>query len=119
LYQGKVRIVTRIAMHLWRGFDLTSDACVLHHCDVPTCFNPDHLWIGTTADNHADMMRKGRNVVLRGSQHGMAILTEADIPIVRARLAAGERCTDIARSYGVGPWVIREIKRGKNWKHVP
>jgi len=42
------------------GFDLESDLCVLHRCDNPPCFNPAHLFIGTKADNTADMMRKGR-----------------------------------------------------------
>lgn len=33
---------------------------VLHRCDVRTCCNPDHLFLGTIADNNKDMTRKGR-----------------------------------------------------------
>lgn len=34
--------------------------CVLHKCDVRCCINPDHLFLGTDADNVADMIAKGR-----------------------------------------------------------
>lgn len=53
--------VHRLAAHLWLGFDLASPLCVLHECDKPRCFNPACLFIGTKADNTADMLRKGRN----------------------------------------------------------
>jgi hypothetical protein len=53
-----------IRAHRWaakylKGLDI-DDLCVCHSCDTPSCVNPEHLWIGTNADNNADRVAKGR-----------------------------------------------------------
>ena len=43
---------------------------VLHRCDVPSCVNPAHLFLGTNADNVADREIKGRGNPPYGERHG-------------------------------------------------
>lgn len=50
----------RVSYEIATGITLTPDVLVLHRCDNPPCVRPDHLFLGTHADNVADKIRKGR-----------------------------------------------------------
>ena len=58
---GRIMYTTRhrISAHL-AGMDLQPGLCVCHSCDNPGCVNPAHLWLGTTQQNNADKVAKGR-----------------------------------------------------------
>jgi hypothetical protein len=92
-----------------------------HHCDNPGCVNPDHLFIGTAAENSRDMVNKRRHVgraVARGSAVHGARLTEGDVSRIKVRLGAGANAAALAREHGVSPPVIYRIKYGETWRHV-
>jgi hypothetical protein len=104
---------------------------VLHRCDTPPCVNPDHLFLGTDADNHRDKAAKGRapagtntwharmpERIARGEGHGNSRLTAADVLDIRARLVAGERVGEIARLYAISHSTISMIGSRKHWSHL-
>lgn len=60
----------RLAYNIANGVELPQDVLVLHSCDNPPCCNPAHLRPGTHAENHADMMARGRHA--HGERHRKA-----------------------------------------------
>lgn len=51
--------VHRASWVTFRGY-IPKGLNVLHKCDIPLCFNPEHLFLGTQKENMADMTKKGR-----------------------------------------------------------
>lgn len=88
---------------------------VLHHCDRPSCINVRRcLFLGTHAENMADMVNKGRSGV-RGERHYRAVFTDEDIREIRA---STNTIKELADHYGVWPAAISRIIRRERWKHV-
>lgn len=87
---------------------------VLHKCDVPLCVNPDHLFLGTHAENMADMARKGRAAGAYGEQRN-AKITEED---VRAILRDDRSAIVVAKQYGIDRVSVWNIRLRRTWAHV-
>lgn len=89
---------------------------VCHKCDNPPCCRPDHLFLGTSAENLADMRAKGRGA--RGERHGSAKLLDSQVMTIRQRLAAGANVYSLASEYDVTPDTIWLIRRRRTWQHL-
>lgn len=94
---------------------------VCHRCDNRPCINPDHLFVGTRADNMADCARKGRTARgarlgdRRGENGPAAKLTATQVRAIRASSLPSGRLGDL---YGVSADNIRRIRRGDTWKEA-
>ncbi len=89
--------------------------CVLHTCDNPPCVNPDHLFLGSRANNIEDMTEKGRLADFKGTLNGRHVLTENEVRSIRR---SGGTNVKLGRKYGVAPTTISAIRNGRNWKHL-
>lgn len=114
----KSRRVTRYAYRTFVG-PIPNGMLVCHRCDNPSCVRPAHLFLGTPAENSADMTAKGRSATAT-NRH--AVLTPEQVEEIRAayvQRAKGKhgsvRQIDLARQYGVTQAQVSKIVRGTTW----
>lgn len=98
---------------------------VCHHCDNPPCCNPAHLFVGTPAENSADMAMKGRARSgskanqARGERAGMAVLTEDKVRAMRRfRAETGLPYYVIGDRFGVAQRTAWLAINRRTWAHV-
>lgn len=113
LADGSKRVVFahRLAASIWLGFDLNSPLKVCHDCDNPRCINPDHLFIGTMADNIADRDAKGR-------ASGPWKLADCDLRSLRADYQSGVDQHELAIRYGLCYGYVRCLVHRRRRQHV-
>ena len=87
---------------------------VRHKCRPRNCCNPDHLELGTSAENMADKVRDG--TVQRGEKHGQSKLTAEQVLQIRARSTENQH--ELGLEFGVSPGTINSIIHRKTWKHI-
>ena len=120
---------SRFSWILHRG-KIPDGMYVLHRCDNPECSNPDHLFLGTIAENNADMVAKGRHVpggtkakalgiatkYRRGESHQNAKLTQCDVDAIRMARIDGMSFSEIGKRFKIGRTTAWKICNGQLWK---
>lgn len=86
---------------------------VCHTCDNPSCVNPDHLWVGTRAENALDMKMKNRSTF--GEKSALSKLTEGDVVEIRR---SSDSQTSLAARFHVSQSTISRARIGRCWKRV-
>ena len=96
---------------------------VCHKCDNRKCFNPDHLFLGTADDNHKDMVKKGRQKILYGTESSNARLTTEQVEQIKqeykpaAQKGRGYKSNtnELGAKFGITPQYVLQIIKG-DWR---
>lgn len=108
----------RVSFHTFRqpldGVNRGRKVC--HKCDNPCCINPAHLFLGTQAENIADMVSKDRHA--RGERSASAKLTEENARAIVQMYADGVPTQEIQEKFGVGHFTVLAVVKGDRWGYL-
>ncbi len=113
--RGKTLSSHRYSWQLHYG-TIPKGLSVLHSCDVRMCVNPNHLFLGTMADNMADKLAKGRQA--KGESNGNAKLTASQVIRIRGLYAHSTSIREIATAFKVSADLVYRIVKRELWKHI-
>lgn len=112
---GKVQSAHRVSYEAFKG-EIPDGLLILHACDNRKCINPDHLSVGTHAENMKDAYQKGRLIQLtpdNGFKSGHIPknrkLTPAQVIEMRSLRESGTKLQEIADQFGVGTSTVQDV----------
>lgn len=112
----RMMLAHRVAWEMTHG-PITQGRCVLHSCDTPRCVAPEHLFLGTQADNVADMATKGRGAIGQKARH-VKLTASQVLEIRRLHGEEGLSHRQIGDRFGVDASNVSHIVHRHTWKHV-
>ncbi len=108
------RRVHRLSYRAYLG-EIPQGMLVLHRCDVPSCCNPNHLFLGSYDDNNKDRVKKNRSVHVYGESHKSSKLTADQVSEIKESKLSG---ISLATKFNVSNSIISRIRLGKVWRHI-
>lgn len=114
-FQGKTFLAHRASWEFYKS-EIPKKMLVCHKCDQPSCINPEHLFLGTQAENMFDMKIKNRRKnICCDENNGRAKLTKEKAMLIRKRKEQKIPVAIIANEFDVAKTTIYRICRMENY----
>lgn len=117
-FRGTTYRAHRASYIIFKG-EIPEGLYVLHKCHNRKCCNPNHLEVGTHADNMDDMKEADR--AAKGSANGNSRLTEREVLEIAFKYymgLGGVTAASLGHEYGVSKVTIGNIIHGKQWSSI-
>lgn len=111
-WDGRMRFSHDLALMFFSGEKRQRSLDTRHLCGNSICCNPTHLRYGTRKENVQDSIQHGT------FKYPPRKLSEADVVVIKRRLARGAGVIALAAEYGVSAGMISSIKNGTRWRSV-
>lgn len=112
---GKGMVLAHRASWFIHHGEIPDGMCILHRCDNRRCCRPDHLFVGTKADNNADMRSKGRHSTkeANAATRGRSKLSAEQIALLKQQALSGTPKRRLAKSFGISASHVARLIEGK------
>ena len=107
---GSAWLTHRLSWEVHHG-PIPPGMLVCHHCDNRACWNPEHLFIGTNADNNRDGRSKGR-----GGGNSTTVMNMQKAETIRRMWSTGMTRSEIAAQMNLSSGQVWGVTSGKYWK---
>ena len=117
----KVTLAHRLSYRVFNG-EFPDEMFICHHCDNPSCINPDHLFVGTMSDNMKDAYDKGilhpPHQFKKGDPNVNRKLSNEQVKEIKRLMGLGYQQKQVAKIFNVSPTTVMRIVKKRMYKEI-